>query len=63
MAADPIDLPSDAWPEQSGDHQRSGECREKPVARNPKVVRDRIGENGRQIVARSPRQRLGRAKR
>src|SRR5690348_11818312 len=62
-AADTVDLAADTRTEQSGDHQRSGERREKPVAGNPEIMRNWISENGRQIVARSPSKRLRRAER
>ena len=50
-SADAIDLPPDPRAEQSGNHQRSRERGEEPVARDPEVARDRIGQDGRQIVA------------
>ena len=56
-------LAPDARPQHPGDHERSREGCEKPVAGDPKVMRDRVGQNGRQIVARSPRQSLSRAQR
>ena len=62
-STDAVDLTSDARTKQSGDHQRRRERREEPVARNPEIARDRIGQDRRQIVARAPRQRLGGTKR
>lgn len=62
-AAELVDLPADPGPEQRRDHQRCRERREHPVAGNAEIVGDRIGEDGREIVARGPGQRLGGAQR
>ena len=57
-AADQIDLPPDARAEQGGDHQRGREGGEDPVAGNAEIVRDRVGQNSRQIITRRPCQGL-----
>lgn len=62
-SSDAVDLAPHVRAKQSGYHQRCGECREEPVAGNPEIVRDRIGQDGRQIVARSPREGLRGAER
>jgi len=53
-----INLPADARTEQSGNHQRRGECGEEPVARNAEIVRDGIRKDRRQVVARRPGESL-----
>ena len=49
-AADEIDLAADARPEQGGDHQRRREGAEYPVRGDAEIARDRVGQDGRQIM-------------
>ena len=58
-AADAVDLAADARPEQAGDHQRRRIGAENPVRGDAEIVRDRIGDQRRQIDAGGPGQRLG----
>ncbi len=62
-AADQVDLAADARAEHGRNHQRRREGGKDPVRGNPEVVRDRIGEDRRQIIAGGPGQRLGGAER
>ena len=63
-AADPIDLATDPRSEQGRRSQATAENAAKnQLLEIPEVVRDRIGQDGRQVVARRPGQGLGGAKR
>ena len=62
-AADQIDLPADARPEHGRDDQRRREGGKDPVRGDAEIARDRIGEDRRQVIARSPGQRLRGAER
>jgi hypothetical protein len=62
-SADAIDLPADARAEQGRNHQRRRKRRKDPVRGNAEIVRDRIGQDGRQIIAGGPCQRLRRTQR
>ena len=62
-AADEIDLPADARADKGRDHQRGRERRKDPVRGNAEVAADRVGQNGGQVIAGSPGQRLRGAER
>ena len=62
-AADEIDLPADARADKGRYHQRGGEGTKDPVRGNAEVAPDRIGQNRRHVIARSPGQRLRGAER
>jgi hypothetical protein len=62
-AAPVVDRAADGRAQNSRQQQRAREQAEHGRPRESKALRDRIGQNGRQVIARSPGKRLRRPKR